>query len=131
MGEGRTRFHTGQPCFPNQIEFNVAEAVFVMYKRLWLVERAFRKLKSQLKLRPMYHWSDERIRGHVMICFLAFYLECRFRQLLQAARPDLDYSQILEPLRTLCTMCMCRLPLTVECSDKHGGLIHYIAVEEV
>jgi len=71
------------------------------YKQLWMVERAFRELKGQLKLRPMYHWTDERIRGHVMICFLAFYLECRLRQLLQAARPDLSYSRVRRDLDRL------------------------------
>jgi len=39
------------------------------------VKRAFRKLKSGLELRPEYHWSCRRIRGHITFCFLAFLLE--------------------------------------------------------
>ncbi|RFA31750.1 hypothetical protein CAI16_20020, partial [Virgibacillus dokdonensis] len=45
------------------------------YKELWRVEQAFRNLKSGLELRPMYHRKEERIRGHVMVCFLALVME--------------------------------------------------------
>ncbi len=48
------------------------------YKGLLQVEQAFRVLKTPLELRPIYHWTERRIRGHVMVCFLAFLL----RQLL-------------------------------------------------
>jgi transposase len=33
---------------------------------------AFRTLKSQLEIRPMFHWTDKRIKGHVCMCFIAF-----------------------------------------------------------
>lgn len=49
------------------------------YKGLWQVEQAFRVLKTPLELRPIYHWTEPRVRGHVMVCFLAFVL----RQLLR------------------------------------------------
>ena len=45
------------------------------YKELWRVERAFRELKDVLQIRPIWHWSKERVLGHVGICFLALYLE--------------------------------------------------------
>ena len=38
------------------------------------VERAFRTLKSTLCLRPVYHSKDDRIRSHVLICWLALLL---------------------------------------------------------
>jgi hypothetical protein len=38
------------------------------------VERAFRTLKTTLELRPLYHRKDDRIRSHVLICFLALLL---------------------------------------------------------
>lgn len=78
-----------------------AAQVAQAYKQLWMVEQAFRELKSQLDLRPMYHWTDTRIRGHVAICFLAFYLECRLRQLLQVARPDLSCSKVRRDLESI------------------------------
>jgi len=44
------------------------------YKQLMEVERAFRTLKSTLSLRPVYHTKDDRIRSHVLICWLALLL---------------------------------------------------------
>ena len=44
------------------------------YKQLFTVERAFRTLKSSLSLRPVYHTRDDRIRSHVLLCWLALLL---------------------------------------------------------
>lgn len=41
------------------------------YKQLLEVERAFRTLKSTLCLRPVYHSKDDRIRSHVLLCWLS------------------------------------------------------------
>lgn len=51
------------------------QEVVASYKRLSLVEQAFRNIKSvRLEVRPVYHKTDERIRCHVFICMLAYYL---------------------------------------------------------
>ncbi|MFZ5898689.1 MAG: IS1634 family transposase [Bacillota bacterium] len=68
------------------------------YKQLWRVERAFRELKHRLEVRPMYHWTDKRIRGHVMVCFLAFYLETRLHQALREVAPQACYAKVLRDL---------------------------------
>ncbi len=53
------------------------------YKSLSQVERAFRCLKTvDLQLRPIYHHTDDRIRSHVFLCMLSYYLECHLRQKL-------------------------------------------------
>jgi hypothetical protein len=45
------------------------------YKSLSQVEQAFRTLKSpDLEVRPIYHRKDERIRAHVLLCMLAYYV---------------------------------------------------------
>ena len=51
-----------------------AEDIALGYKQLLEVERAFRTLKSTLCLRPVYHSRDDRIRSHVLICWLALLL---------------------------------------------------------
>lgn len=51
-----------------------AEDVALGYKQLMEVERAFRTLKTTLELRPIYHRKDERIRAHVLLCFLSLLL---------------------------------------------------------
>ena len=53
------------------------------YKDLSSVERAFRSLKTvDLKVRPIFHWLDDRIRGHVFLCMLAYYVEWHMREKL-------------------------------------------------
>jgi len=42
------------------------------YADLFEVEHAFRSLKSQLKVRPIFHWTDKRIEGHIAMCFIAY-----------------------------------------------------------
>jgi len=51
-----------------------AEDVALGYKQLMEVERAFRTLKTTLVLRPLYHRKDERIKAHVLLCFLSLLL---------------------------------------------------------
>jgi len=50
------------------------EEVALQYKQLWMVEQAFRTVKSVLETRPIYHECDETIRGHVFCSFLALVL---------------------------------------------------------
>src|SRR5271163_4209331 len=53
------------------------------YKSLALVERAFRCIKTvDLHIRPVYHWLEGRVRAHVFLCMLAYYLEWHMRQRL-------------------------------------------------
>ena len=53
------------------------------YKSLGLVERAFRCIKTvDLQIRPVYHWLADRVRAHVFVCMLAYYLEWHMRQRL-------------------------------------------------
>ena len=53
------------------------------YKSLARVERAFRSLKtSGLRVRPIYHWKAERVRAHLLLCMLAYYLEWHLRRQL-------------------------------------------------
>jgi transposase len=50
------------------------------YKRLCGVERAFRSLKTvDLEVRPIFHWASPRVKAHVMLCMLAYYVEHHMR----------------------------------------------------
>lgn len=63
-------------------EFSSTDAVRA-YKSLSKVERAFRSMKTiDLHVRPIYHWLDQRIRGHVFLCMLAYYVEWHMRKRL-------------------------------------------------
>jgi hypothetical protein len=63
-------------------ELDTAETV-LSYKSLSTVERAFRSSKTvDLEVRPIYHWTEDRVRGHVFLCLLAYHLEWHMRQAL-------------------------------------------------
>jgi hypothetical protein len=60
-----------------------AEQTVRNYKSLSVVERAFRSLKTiDLKVRPIHHRKTERVRAHVLLCMLAYYVEWHMRQAL-------------------------------------------------
>ena len=62
---------------------NTKEVVHA-YKSLTHVERAFRNLKTiQLEVRPVHHKNDDRIRSHVFLCMLAYYLQWHMEQRLR------------------------------------------------
>ena len=63
--------------------FDNAEQTVTAYKDLAKVERAFRSMKTvDLKVRPIYHRSADRVRAHVFLCMLAYYVEWHMRRKL-------------------------------------------------
>lgn len=76
------------------------------YRRLQQVEKGFRDIKNFLKIRPVYHRKLVRIRAHVLICFLAYYLthwiKEQFRQegMTCEVVPKLRYMDKLELVKT-------------------------------
>lgn len=62
---------------------------------LWKIEESFRIMKSTLEVRPIFHWTEKRIKGHFVICFLAFLLERKLEQhLKKAGVPDVSPERI-------------------------------------
>ncbi len=60
-----------------------SEQTVLAYKRLAVVERAFRSMKSvDLNVRPIYHRVPDRVRAHILIAMLAYYVEWHMRQAL-------------------------------------------------
>ncbi|WP_142526156.1 IS1634 family transposase [Methylacidimicrobium cyclopophantes] len=54
-----------------------AKEVLAHYQNLGEVEQAFCELKSYLEVRPVFHWRPDRVRNHVRICFLAYWMTAR------------------------------------------------------
>ena len=71
------------------------------YKFLRVVEEAFRCAKNDLDIRPVYHWRERRIRGHVFMCFLAYMVEQKLRlglkRLPEEQQPE--WKEVLSELR--------------------------------
>jgi len=61
-----------------------ANATVAAYKSLAHVERAFRTIKTvDLNVRPVFHYNESRVRAHVFLCMLAYYVEWHMRQRLK------------------------------------------------
>jgi len=61
-----------------------AEDTVLTYKRLASVERAFRSMKTiDLNVRPIHHRKEDRVRAHVFLCMLAYYVEWHMRRALK------------------------------------------------
>jgi len=57
------------------------EQVVLHYKKLTQVERAFRSMKTiDLKIRPIHHHLENRVRAHIFLCMLAYYVEWHMRE---------------------------------------------------
>jgi len=77
-----------------------AEDTVRAYKDLSAVERAFRSLKTMdLKVRPFFHRLADRIRGHVLLCMLAYYVEWHMRRALAPLLFDDEEPEVAESLR--------------------------------
>jgi len=76
--------------------------VALKYKQLWMVEHAFRDMKSALETRPVFHQRDETIRGHVFCSFLALTLRKElYRRLEAAGHFGFEWSVIKQDLKAL------------------------------
>ena len=85
------------------------------YKSLALVERAFRCLKTvDLQVRPVYHWLADRVRAHVLLCMLAYYLEWHMRQRLAPMLFEDADKQAADALRTSVVAPAQRSPTAVQ-----------------
>jgi hypothetical protein len=72
--------------------------VLSAYKHLWIVEDAFGEIKGMLKTRPIYHWSDDHITGHLIMCFLAYFCEAQMTKLLRRKEVALESKAIEDQL---------------------------------
>lgn len=77
------------------------EAVLGHYKGLLNIEEAFGELKSFLEVRPVFHRRPDRVRNHVRICFLAYWLSARLGREWRAAQEPGEVPRILRELQTI------------------------------
>jgi len=72
------------------------ESLWRMYVQLTEVEAVFRAMKSQLAIRPIWHWVGARVEAHVMVAFLGYCLWVCLKQKLKAVAPSLSPWQLLD-----------------------------------
>jgi len=71
------------------------------YMQLTQVEQAFKNLKSDLALRPLFHQKDSRIEAHIFVAFLAYCLHVTLQQRLRPLAPGLTPRAVLDKLAAI------------------------------
>jgi transposase len=71
------------------------------YIQLTQIEAAFKALKSEMGLRPIYHQLGHRVEAHIFVAFLAYCLLTTLKNRLQALAPGLTPKAVLEKLATI------------------------------
>ncbi len=74
------------------------EEVAIRYKELWKIEDSFETMKTFFKLRPVYHYTERRIKAHIALLFLALYSERMLENLLGN---NLNFRRIKNALTSL------------------------------
>src|ERR1700693_4662298 len=75
--------------------------LWTRYVQLTQIESAFRSLKSELGIRPIYHHLEHRVDAHILIAFLAYCLQVTLKNRLQIHAPGLTATAVLEKLGTI------------------------------
>jgi hypothetical protein len=71
------------------------------YLLLVEVEQAFKELKGDLAIRPIYRQTDERIEAHIFVAFLAYWLQVTLKQRLRSLAPGLTPRSVLEKMAAI------------------------------
>ena len=71
------------------------------YRDLWLIERSFRVNKTDLRMRPVFHWTERRIHAHIAICYMAFACLRQVEYTLALKNVKLSPRKILDAVRSL------------------------------
>src|SRR5437660_8972936 len=74
------------------------------YMQLTQIEAAFKCLKSDLGIRPIYHQLEHRVEAHILVAFLAYCLTATLKHRLQAHAPGLSPRAVLEKLAAIQTL---------------------------
>src|SRR3954470_18275296 len=75
--------------------------LWAFYLQLTEVEQAFKELKHDLAIRPIYHQTDERIEAHIFVAFLAYSLQVTLKQRLRLRAPGLTPRSVLDKISAI------------------------------
>lgn len=77
------------------------EEVLEAYHSLWKIEESFRIMKTTLEVQPVFHWTERRIKGHFVMCFLAFLMERTLELTMKQSNYPLSPNDIRQALNSL------------------------------
>jgi transposase len=87
------------------IDWLTPAEIKAQYTGLWQVEESFRINKHDLKVRPIFHWKEKRVKAHLALCYMAFscvrYLEYRVKTQYQKLSPEVIRRELLHVQQTV------------------------------
>ncbi|MEA3297397.1 MAG: IS1634 family transposase [candidate division Zixibacteria bacterium] len=78
-----------------------ADTIIENYQQLWHVEKAFRISKTDLRIRPIHHYKEKRIKAHVCIAFVAYTIYKELERLLNESRVPISPQRAVELTHTM------------------------------
>ena len=84
----------GKYVIISNVPFLKSKEIIQTYIDKWKVESAFKYIKSQIKLRPIFHFSENRVKAHVFICILAYLIRSIIEYKLRNLRFRISYSEL-------------------------------------
>ncbi len=100
-----------------------AKEVYEQYNGLWEIERAFRITKGTLEMRPMFHFTPNRIEAHVCICFVAYKIYKELERVLKISHINMSVDKALAIAKTITTLKI-KLPKSGKTMTKTMILTH-------
>ncbi len=74
------------------------ERILENYKQLWQIEKVFRIAKSDLKIRPIFHYTQRRIEAHICLNFVAYKIYKELERQLKEKKAELSPEKVIEIL---------------------------------
>jgi len=97
----QTRRREGHYLLRSNLARESPAKLWQFYIQLTEVEQAFKELKSDLAIRPLWHQKDERIEAHIFVAFLAYCLQVSLKARLKTHAPGLTPRAVLEKLAAM------------------------------
>ena len=111
------------------------EEVALGYRTLSEVEHAFREIKNFLRIRPIYHYNNLRVRGHVFICVLAYLIEKILEQKLKQSQCTISAHQALQKLKTFRMVRYSVMNTTLnkctECTREQNDIFNALGIRDI
>ena len=122
----QTRRREGRYLLRSNLTGSDPAMLWEYYIQLTEIEQAFKELKSDLAIRPIYHQTDERIEAHIFVAFVAYCLQVTLKQRTRTLAPGLTPRAVLEKFAAV-QMVDVHLPIT---DGRHLILSRYTQPEK-
>lgn len=93
------------------------EKIIDVYSNLWMIEKAFRISKTDLKIRPIYHRIADRIEAHICICFAAYAVYKELERKLQQNKMQISPEKAIDLIKDMQQLTY-QLPISKEIKSK-------------